>query len=475
MPSRNKPIGLPDPTINTALGLALKKASATTQWESEKHTADSTKQIILAAFDALRDLPKERELNGAFAEEKYRAIFDEPRKLIESLIPTNNKADPNTNCQKAWNDIVSALKILGVEAPPSIQPNIQDSFGVFGMLLSTLGFSNKNETDLFLFEAARNRDKDPTKIFECIRLLNNYKPKEVPLTIPWREEYRKKLEISEARTALSQEIQDGLAIRPYAGVPLLQKVTQMQTEFARIPSAIFDHITHPFFQKFIRLIELQNELGQISANITFYCNELLSWKTPVKSLAGRWSTKKGSRQNRISSSETVHNLAARRDHIEVQIKEYYGYTKEGILTEWKNRLSWEEIADFPALLLARDIAILQRLVADTREVREVLEWDILRPLIHQNTLYTQGVQILMEISDCQDTQKTAHEELEELLKTIAESNSLKELSVLRSSAVQLFNLLDSELIQSKKLAARFQTINLPRIIDSLIDEINTMA
>jgi hypothetical protein len=143
MPPQNSPKN----SVNTptAIALALSKASNTPLVAPKIYGAVDIRRILLGAFDALRDLPGNRELNEGFAAEKYVAIYDAPRELIESLFPTKGKDSENTKCQIAWDRIIPILKEFGLSPTPTIEADLTNSYGIFLRILACMGFSNKDE------------------------------------------------------------------------------------------------------------------------------------------------------------------------------------------------------------------------------------------------------------------------------------------------------------------------------------------
>jgi hypothetical protein len=126
MPPQNSPQN----TVKTptAIALALSKASNTPLVTPKIYGAVDIRRILLGAFDALRDLPGNRELNEGFAAEKYVAIYDAPRELIESLFPTKGKDSENTKCQIAWDRIIPILKEFGLSPTPTIEADLTNSY-----------------------------------------------------------------------------------------------------------------------------------------------------------------------------------------------------------------------------------------------------------------------------------------------------------------------------------------------------------
>lgn len=160
----------------TAIALALSKANKTPPVAPKIYGATDIRRILLGAFDALRDLPANIELTKEFAAEKYAAIYDAPRELIESMFPLKGKDSENAKCQIVWDKIIPILKEFGLSPAPSIGVDITESYGIFLHVLASMGFSQKDDFNYLLSHALRKRTDEPERIFTTIRTINGYAP-----------------------------------------------------------------------------------------------------------------------------------------------------------------------------------------------------------------------------------------------------------------------------------------------------------
>jgi hypothetical protein len=149
--------------------------------------------------------------------------------------------------------------------------------------------------------------------------------------------------------------------------------------------------------------------------------------------------KKPSRNNHLTSLEALTNLAHRRDKIEVQLVEYHGYTREEILREWKKRFT--DTKDFGREFHLNEVGRLMRSIAEVRDIQEVLEKEILTPLVQKNKLFRRAADIIMNVSESQNTQKIYREELEELIHLAEKATSIKLVDDLQRKADDLIELL----------------------------------
>ena len=78
-----------------------------------------------------------------------------------------------------------------------------------------MGFTNSEDLSLFIFDAIRNQEANPEKIFQSIQILNRYKGIEPPLKMNWRDDYQKLVVVEKARTDLTHKIKIGIKNRPY--------------------------------------------------------------------------------------------------------------------------------------------------------------------------------------------------------------------------------------------------------------------
>jgi uracil phosphoribosyltransferase len=157
----------------------------------------------------------------------------------------------------------------------------------------------------------------------------------------------------------------------------------------------------------------------------------------------------------------------------VQLAEYYGYTRDEILREWKK--GFTDTKDSEREFHLNEVGRLMRSMAEVRDIQEVLEKEILTPLVQKNKLFRRAADIIMKVSESQSTQKTLHEEFEELIKQAEKTNSAKSLDELEKEATTLIEILRKEITNSQGLTNQINSINIPLIVDAVSNEVNSIS